>query len=113
MGWGERPGMGQGGLGRARRGGQGAGGAGRRRGQMAQLVSCIHQNPKELGSNGNEGVSFPARVGASMQRTRTSFFHDLYIGCHPKMWPRFKVHLPTSNEKSRKIPYKCTQLLEF
>jgi hypothetical protein len=73
---------------------------------MAQLVPGILQNPEELGSNGN-GVNFPTRVGASMH-----FLLPRPLGCHPKTWPRFKVHLPTSNEKSRKFPYRNSLPLE-
>lgn len=57
------------GLGNAQRWGKvpRQGRAGLPRCQMAQLVSSIHQNPEELGSNGSEGVNFPARVGSSMK----------------------------------------------
>ena len=63
---------------------------------MSHLIFSTHQNPKEEGYNGSEGVDFPVR--ASRQREKLSFSHVLNIGYHQKVWPRLKVDLLTSKD---------------
>ena len=66
------------------------------------------------------------RTKASRQEAKASIFHALYIGYHQKVWPIFKVDLPTLKKdpdlvlvfppemnQSRKIPQRCTQPLWF
>jgi hypothetical protein len=69
---------------------------------MSQVIFGIYHNTEEVGSNMSEGINVPGRVKASRQSVRASFFHVLYIGGHQKMWPRFKVNLPTSNDPVKK-----------
>jgi hypothetical protein len=41
---------------------------------MSQLVFSICWNPEEVGSNASEGIDLLARVRASRQEERASFF---------------------------------------
>jgi hypothetical protein len=62
-------------------------------GWMPQLVSAyglsVCLNPKEVGSDSSEGQEWA-------QWAESKSF--LYIKCHQKVWPRFKVDLPTSKD---------------
>ena len=73
-------------------------------GWMYPLVYSICWNPEEVDSNASEGMSLPVRVMAIRQRASSSFFHVLYISCNQKVWPRFKVNLPTPNDSIKKNP---------
>lgn len=42
-------------------------------------------DPEEAGSDASEGMSLPARVRASKQGARASFFHVFYVGCYQKV----------------------------
>ena len=65
---------------------------------MSQLVFSMCCDPKELGSNASEEMDLAVRERAKRQRTNASIFHVLYVGCLHKVWPRFKVDLPTSKD---------------
>lgn len=69
---------------------------------MSQLVFNVHYDPKEIGSNLSGAINWPGRVGASRQRAKAPFFHVLYKGHHQKVWSRFKVGFPTSNNPKKK-----------
>lgn len=56
----------------------------------------------EVGTNTNEVKTFPVLVRSSRQIITASFFHSLYIGCQQKVWPRYKMGLPRSNDPIKK-----------
>lgn len=57
-------------------------------------------------------MNLPVWAKVSRQQTKASF-HVLYIGCHQKVWSRFKVDLATLNDKSRKILTEVPSSLGF
>lgn len=61
---------------------------------MYQLVFTTLWNPEEAIPNVGE-----ARAEASMQRAEAFSFLVLYVGCHEKMWPRFRIVLPTLSDQ--------------
>lgn len=38
---------------------------------------------------------------------------SFYVRCYKKVWARFRVHLPTSDDPVKKIPHKSVQQLWF
>lgn len=38
---------------------------------------------------------------------------SLYVGCQQKVWPRFRVDCPTSNDPVKKILHRHAQILGF
>lgn len=46
---------------------------------------------------------------ASKQSARASFMAS-YVGCHQKVWSRFRVGFPTLDDKITQTPYSCAQL---
>jgi hypothetical protein len=55
---------------------------------MSQLLFSIHQNPKSVGYNANEGMDFLAKARANRQRT-SFLLQVLHRDC-PEVWPRLK-----------------------
>ncbi|EDM02448.1 rCG36884 [Rattus norvegicus] len=55
----------------------------------------------------NEWTEVSARAKTSRQRKKVSFFHVLYIGSQKKVWPRLKVHLPSSKIQIRSRSSHC------
>lgn len=55
-------------------------------------------------------MHFPVRVRANRQKAKASppvFLRVfLRVCCRQKLWPRFRVSLPASNESMRNIPYR-------
>lgn len=73
------------------------------------------QSPEELDSNNQwrnasaKGyMNLPGRKRASRQKAKVSF-HALCMGCLKKVWPRFRVGFPTSNDPTKKnASWECT-----
>jgi hypothetical protein len=57
---------------------------------LAVFSTCW--NPRDVDSNGREGMNSSKREGR--QRAKTSFFHVLFVDCQKKVWPRLKMDLP-------------------
>lgn len=58
-------------------------------------ASCIHWNPKELGSNttevclSNRVKDLPAKGESESSQKASFLLVSFYIGCYQKLWPRF------------------------
>lgn len=77
------------------------------------LVFCLHWNMEEVGSSQQQNIILPVRVRASRHQAEACFLHVLYVGCHQKMWHRFRVGLTTSNDPIKKISHNHAHLPEF
>lgn len=69
--------------------------------------------PPKVSSNPSERMNMSVKVRA--HRERGNFLlHVLYLGCHEKLWPEFRVGLSTSNDPMmKKILHRCTLQLGF
>lgn len=69
--------------------------------------------PPKVSSNPSERMNMSVKVRA--HRERGNFLlHVLYLGCHEKLWPEFRVGLSTSNDPMmKKILHRCTLQLRF
>lgn len=65
---------------------------------------------KECLSSGVDDFANKCKV--KQAKSQSFFFYSLSLDCHQKVGPRFRVDL-TSKDLIKKIPHRCTQLLEF
>jgi hypothetical protein len=69
---------------------------------------------KEHLSNSIYELATHMLMRASRQKAKVVFFHVFPLGCHQKVWPRFRVDLLTSEYHIKKtIPHRYAYLLEF
>jgi hypothetical protein len=70
------------------------------------LIFRLCWNPKEVSSSVKEWLGSKTDGHASESRgkqAKSKFFFPLsFVGCHQKVWPRFIVWLPTSNDPVKK-----------
>ena len=60
------------------------------------LVFSVHWDPEEVDCKATEEMD--SRVTAKASEQTASFFHVLYRVYHEKVWPRFRVDLPTLSD---------------
>ena len=78
------------------------------------LVFSLCWNPENAGfdtGGGNRIDELASKSKAKWAESQASFFHVLYMGCHKKVGPRFRVGLPASNNQIMKIPHRSAQQL--
>lgn len=75
------------------------------------LVFSLHKNPEKVAFNtscSNRMDELANKSDGKRQKAKVSFIYVLYIGCHQKVRPRFRVDLSAARNLIKEIFPSCS-----